>query len=223
MSRFDGCNADYAKTNKQTAFTWLRYFPVIEICANLLPVVLLLVGGIFLIHDELTMGEYVAFSGLTWALANPMRQLGNIMNEFQRFSAASTKVMELYYSEPQIKTEVGAIDHEQRFEGKVEFRNVSFQYDDGILPVLRDISFTVLPTGEVQRVAMKDAPIPEQPVQPTLPSTPTPTPLIPQTGDSFPLWLLLALAGISLAGLAVLLYKCVHCKAVSQKDDDETE
>lgn len=145
MSRFDGCNADYAKTNKQTAFTWLRYFPVIEICANLLPVVLLLVGGIFLIHDEMTMGEYVAFSGLTWALANPMRQLGNIMNEFQRFSAASTKVMELYYSEPQIKTEVGAIDHEQRFEGKVEFRNVSFQYDDGILPVLRDISFTVLP------------------------------------------------------------------------------
>ena len=89
--------------------------------------------------------------------------------------------------------------------------------------IAEDISFTVLPTGEVQRVAMKDAPIPEQPVQPTLPSTPTPTPLIPQTGDSFPLWLLLALAGISLAGLAVLLYKCVHCKAVSQKDDDETE
>ena len=89
--------------------------------------------------------------------------------------------------------------------------------------IAEDISFTVLPTGEVQRVAMKDAPIPEQPVQPTPPSTPTPTPLIPQTGDTFPLGLLLALAGLSLAGLAVLLYKCVHCKAVVQKDDDETE
>ena len=86
-----------------------------------------------------------------------------------------------------------------------------------------DISFTVLPTGEVQRVVMKDAPIPEQPVQPTPPSTPTPTPLIPQTGDTFPLGLILALAGLSLAGLAVLIYKSVHCKAVVQKDDDETK
>ena len=89
--------------------------------------------------------------------------------------------------------------------------------------IAEDISFTVLPTGEVQRVVMKDAPIPEQPVQPTLPSTPTPTPLIPQTGDTFPLGLLLALAGLSLAGLAALLYKCIHCKDVAQKDDDETK
>ena len=89
--------------------------------------------------------------------------------------------------------------------------------------IAEDISFTVLPTGEVQRVVMKDSPIPEQPVQPTPSSTSTPTPLIPQTGDTFPLGLLLALAGLSLAGLAALIYKCVHCKSVAQKDDDETE
>ena len=89
--------------------------------------------------------------------------------------------------------------------------------------IAEDISFTVLPTGEVQRVVMKDAPIPEQPVQPTPPSNPTPTPLIPQTGDTFPLGLLLALAGLSLAGLAALIYKCIHCKDVALKDDDETE
>ena len=89
--------------------------------------------------------------------------------------------------------------------------------------IAENISFTVLPTGEVQRVVMKDAPIPEQPAQPTPPTTPTPTPLIPQTGDTFPLGLILALAGLSLAGLAALIYKCVHCKAVAQKDDDETE
>ena len=89
--------------------------------------------------------------------------------------------------------------------------------------IAEDISFAVLPTGEVQRVVMKDAPIPEQPAQPTPPTTPTPTPLIPQTGDTFPLGLLLALAGLSLAGLAVLIYKCVHCKAVAPKDDDEAE
>ena len=87
--------------------------------------------------------------------------------------------------------------------------------------IAEDISFTVLPSGEVQRVVMKDAPIPEQPVQPTPPSTPTPTPLIPQTGDTFPLGLLLALAGLSLAGLAALIYKCIHCKSVAEHDETE--
>ena len=87
--------------------------------------------------------------------------------------------------------------------------------------IAEDISFTVLPNGDVQRVVMKDAPIPEQPVQPTPPSTPAPTPLIPQTGDTFPLGLILALAGLSLAGLAALIYKCVHCKAVAEHDETE--
>ena len=87
--------------------------------------------------------------------------------------------------------------------------------------IAEDISFTVLPNGDVQRVVMKDAPIPEQSVQPTPPSTPTPTPLIPQTGDTFPLGLLLALTCISLAGLVALLYKCVHCKSVAEHDETE--
>ena len=36
-------------------------------------VIALLVGGIFLIRGQLTLGEYMAFSGLTWGIANPMR------------------------------------------------------------------------------------------------------------------------------------------------------
>ncbi len=145
IKKFDECNTDYSVTNKKTANVWLKYYPYIEMSANLLPVVLLLVGGVFMINNQLTMGEYVAFSGLIWALANPMRMLGNVMNEFQRFSASSAKVMEIYYSEPVIKDSPDAIDKPDRFEGKVEFKNVSFIYDDAKLPVLKDISFTAKP------------------------------------------------------------------------------
>lgn len=147
IEKFDLCNSDYAATNKKTALTWLSFFPYVETFANLLPVVLLLVGGLFLIGDQLTMGEYVAFSGLTWAISNPMRQLGNIMNEFQRFSAASRKVMEIYYSEPSIVDAPDAIDHEARFKGRIEFKHVSFAYEDEEAhgPILTDISFTAAP------------------------------------------------------------------------------
>lgn len=145
IAKFNECNTEYSKTNKKTAMTWLTYYPYVESFANLLPVVLLVVGGLFIINKQLTMGEYVAFSGLIWAIANPMRQLGNIMNEFQRFSAAADKVMEIYYSEPEIVDKPDAIDREERFAGKVEFKNVSFQYADGNLPVLHNVSFVANP------------------------------------------------------------------------------
>ena len=145
IEKFERSNKDYSNTNKATAKVWLKFYPYVESIANLMPVVMLAVGGVFLINGSLTMGEYVAFSGLIWAIANPMRMMGNIMNEFQRFSAASKKVMEIYYSEPKIKDEANAIPHPERFEGKIEFKNVSFQYEDGDLPVLRNISFTAEP------------------------------------------------------------------------------
>ena len=145
IAKFNECNTEYSRTNKKTAMTWLTYYPYVESFANLLPVVLLAVGGVFIINKQLTMGEYVAFSGLIWAIANPMRQLGNIMNEFQRFSAAADKVMEIYYSEPEIVDKPDAIDRTERFAGKVEFKNVSFQYADGNLPVLHNVSFVANP------------------------------------------------------------------------------
>ncbi|MCR5092419.1 MAG: ABC transporter ATP-binding protein/permease [Lachnospiraceae bacterium] len=144
-SKFDEANRDYRDTNKQTAMVWIHHQPYVEAFVDLLPVVMLLVGGLFLIGGTLTMGEYVTISGLIWAIANPMRMMGNILNEFQRFSAASAKVMEIYYSEARIRDLPSAIEHPGRFEGKIEFRNVSFAYKDGDMPVLHDISFTIEP------------------------------------------------------------------------------
>lgn len=145
IDKFDRCNREYSDMNRKTALTWLTYYPYVESFANLMPVVLLAVGGMFIIGGRMTMGEYVAFSGLIWAIANPMRQLGNIMNEFQRFSAASDKVMEIYYSEPSIVDKPDALSMPERFAGEVEFKNVSFRYEDGNLPVLHDVSFVAKP------------------------------------------------------------------------------
>ncbi len=143
--KFEVSNEDYAETNKVTQLEWFKYFPLVEFFANFLLVILLLVGGLFLIDNKMTMGEYVGFSGLMWAVANPMRLLGNILNEYQRFSAASDKIMEIYYSEPDIKDLPDAVDHQERLEGKIEFKNVSFMYSDSKIPVIKNVSFTAEP------------------------------------------------------------------------------
>jgi ATP-binding cassette subfamily B protein len=145
IKKFDERNKDYSDTNKDTALTWLRYYPFIETFADIMPVVLLVTVGLFIINGHLTLGQYAAFSGLVWALCNPMRNLGSIINEFQRFSSASAKVMEIYYSEPHIKDKEDAVDMPERFKGEIEFDHVDFKYDDGELPVLTDISFKAKP------------------------------------------------------------------------------
>ena len=106
--------------------------------------------------------------------------------------------------------------------------------------VAESIDFTVLPTGEMQTVVMKDAredtPTPDHTPQPTPNTTPAPTPspaaptatptpllTIPKTGDNSPLGLLLAIAGISLAGLAVLVYKSARRKDIAPRDDDDED
>lgn len=145
IEKFDKANTGYAEANERTQMTWLRFFPAIETCANILPVLLLVVGGLFIINGSMDVGTYVTFSGLIWAVCNPMRQLGGILNEFQRFSAACRKIMEIWYAVPSIADKPDAIDHPEPFKGEIEFRNVSFIYSDGTIPVLRDISFTARP------------------------------------------------------------------------------
>lgn len=141
IERFREKNKDYNEANKTASMTWLKYFPYIETTAQGLTVVQLIAGGIFVITGRLTMGEYVAFSGLIWTLSNPMRNVGTLINDLQRFMASAAKIVEVYYSRPFIVNRADAKEMPERLKGDVEFKNVSFSYDG--TPVLKDVSFKI--------------------------------------------------------------------------------
>lgn len=147
IDKFDEKNKNYNEANKKSAFTWLRFFPYLEITAQSLAVVCLICGGLFAIFGRITLGEYAAFSGLIWTISNPMRTLGNIVNDYQRFTASANKIIELYYAHPAIIDRSDAVELGRRVDGKIEFRNVSFGY--GKNEVLHNISFTVNPGEKV--------------------------------------------------------------------------
>lgn len=140
-TKFDEYSKDYCESTKKAAFTWLDFFPFLETTAQSLSVVMLIFGGLFVIGGRITFGDYTAFAGLIWTLSNPMRTLGNIVNDLQRFSASANKIIEIYYGSPRICDRSDAVDKPERFAGKVEFDHVSFSYGDA--KVLDDITFTV--------------------------------------------------------------------------------
>lgn len=141
--RFNKMNKDYSEANQKAALTWLKYYPAIEITAQSLSVVQLVVGGIFVITGRITIGQFTAFSGLIWTLSNPMRTVGNIINDLQRFTASANKIIEIYYGRPKIVDRADAIDIKGRLKGEIEFKDVSFSY--GKRQVLNDISFKINP------------------------------------------------------------------------------
>ncbi|MBQ7868108.1 MAG: ABC transporter ATP-binding protein [Clostridia bacterium] len=140
--RFDERNEAFRQSHLRINKLWLSFYPFIEILANAMMLITVFVGGLFIIWGQLTPGELAIFTSLSWALSNPMRELGNLLNELQRFSTSATKVQELYYANPSIVDAPDAVEH-GRMKGKIEFRNVSFKFDNK--KVIDDVSFVVQP------------------------------------------------------------------------------
>mgnify|MGYP002512327701 CR=1 FL=1 len=141
IKRFDEKNTAYSTNNKAAALTWLKFYPYIEITAQVLSVVQLLCGGLFVISGRITIGEFTAFSGLIWTIANPMRTVGTIINDLQRFTASANKIIEIYYGKSKIADREDAVDIKGRLKGDIEFKNVSFSY--GKKQVLHDINLKI--------------------------------------------------------------------------------
>ena len=136
--RFEERNMAFMDSHLKINKVWLTFFPMIELLVNAIQLVTVFLGGLFIIQGEITPGELAIFTGLSWAVSNPMRELGNLINDLQRFSTSAAKVIELYYSRPEITDDEEAVPHEQ-MNGEIEFRHVSFSIDGK--PILRDVSF----------------------------------------------------------------------------------
>lgn len=139
---FERRNAAFRDSQLAINKKWLSFYPFIELLANSMTVITVFLGGYFIILGEITPGELTIFTQLSWALSNPMRQLGNLINDTQRFATSATKVMELYYGRPHIADRSDAVDHAD-MKGAIAFKNVTFHFDRQ--EVLHDISFDVKP------------------------------------------------------------------------------
>ena len=80
------------------------------------------------------------FNSLLWALNNPMRMCGYLINDTQRFIASSEKIINLLNTESNIKNNEDIINV-NKFEGNIKFKNVSLDIDGR--RVINNISFEV--------------------------------------------------------------------------------
>jgi ATP-binding cassette subfamily B protein len=137
---FEKFNAEFRDTSCGNALIVAKYQPLLETASQILIIITLVVGGYFLMRGWMTRGQYLAFSSLTWALAGPLRMLGPLLADLERYTATGEMIREVIEAPKGISDAADAAEISRRPAGKLEFRDVSLSING--TPILSNISFT---------------------------------------------------------------------------------
>ncbi|MCQ2582400.1 MAG: ABC transporter ATP-binding protein/permease [Treponema sp.] len=141
ISQFDVENEKFRDVSVDNADVRVKYTPWIDALCGVLPVILILFGGYLVMTDEMTIGQLVTFNGLMWAFTQPINMFGMLVDNVQNFGASADRLYELHCTNPDIVSKENS--SKEPIEGEVEFKNVSFAYNQ--VPVLKNVSFKIKP------------------------------------------------------------------------------
>jgi ATP-binding cassette subfamily B protein len=138
LSQFDQAARRLRWASLRNVSNQARYAPLMQAIPQLSLVVILLVGGYQVIHDNMSIGTFIVFNSYVVMLQVPFVMIGFMMMMTQRAKASAQRVLEVLDTPPDMVDTPGAeplVD----CTGDVEFRNVDFKYAHGG-SVLRDFS-----------------------------------------------------------------------------------
>jgi ATP-binding cassette subfamily B protein len=131
-----------ANTNaRDLGIAILRLFaaliPIITFVSNLALVVILTLGGHFVISGKMSLGDFAAFNNYLSLLIFPILMIGFMSNIIAQATASYGRISAVLDA-PET-TETG--DVKASLEGNVSLRNITLSYEDK--PVIKNISFDI--------------------------------------------------------------------------------
>jgi len=150
FKKFDEINITLKAALLRTVFIFSLFFPVVELISSLFIGFILFYGG----YITISAGVVIAFIQYISMLIRPLRQIADRFNNIQRGIVGAERVLGLM-DEDNSMPNTGTVvkDH---FEGKIEFSNVHFAYDEK-QEVLKGIDFKVNPGETVAIVGATGA------------------------------------------------------------------
>lgn len=146
VDRFDVENRANFRANMKNAQLMATLTPVVELVAAIGVTMIIWYGGNNVINGTITAGSLVAFLTYAVNISNPIKRLTRVIGNIQKALAAAQRVF-MIIDMPEEIAESRDAKQLPEVSGKVEFKNVSFAYDDKG-NVITDLSFSVKP-GEV--------------------------------------------------------------------------
>ena len=144
IEKFLSHNNRYYELNISQAKVLTKYYPLFSFVGKVLPVCSTILGGIFVMNGEMTLGALVAFVEYSRNCTWPMEMLGWLTNDVSSAVASYKKIRKIYAEQPKIKND----EHPKvldEIRGEICFDHAGFVMDGQ--KILQDINVTV-PAGK---------------------------------------------------------------------------
>ena len=144
---FEAISVGYRGKTMWLATLWGIFWPLMQVLAGLAATVVLWLGGRQVLQGTMTLGEYVAFNGYLAMLTWPLMAIGYTANQYQRGTAALSRLAEVLDTPISPRYESLPAPNEVRsVRGAIEVRDLSFSYSSDQPPVLSRINLSI-PAG----------------------------------------------------------------------------
>ena len=142
IDKFLSHNKKYYDLNMKQSKVMIKYYPLFQFITKILPVATILIGGLMVIRDEISLGTLAAFVTYCNYLSWPMETIGWVSNEIANSFASYKKLKKIWERKPVIKDPEKPVVLPE-VSGRITFDNVSFSVADK--KVLKNVSFDLKP------------------------------------------------------------------------------
>ena len=144
--RFDKVNSNYRKNVMRVNIRQQLAHPMSEFLGTVMIIIVLWVGGMLVLNNHtLTGPKFIYYLVMLYSIINPLKEFSKAGYNIPKGLASMERVDKILKAEISIK-EKGNPHPIMAFEHEIEFRNVSFKYDQQW--VLKDINL-VIPKGKM--------------------------------------------------------------------------
>lgn len=140
IGKFKKHNKKYYDLNMRQAKLIVRYQPNISFLSKILLMAVIVIGGILVIHDKMTLGDLGAFSEYANNIIWPMEMIGWLSNDLAAAMASNKKIKAIMEEQPVIKNMENPVSPDT-IKGELVFDHVDFELDGK--RILEDIEFTL--------------------------------------------------------------------------------
>ena len=139
FEKFLAANTSAKNIGLQILRLFASLIPIVNFVANFATLIILVLGGHFVIGGSMTLGEYAAFSNYIMMLIFPIMVIGFMSNILAQATASYARIDEVLKA-PETRKE-GSLKGD--LSGAIAFKKVDLAY--GEKPVLKDVSFEISP------------------------------------------------------------------------------
>jgi len=141
FSKFEKSNQNFFDAKRLYYKAMAGMHSKMEFVTHILSVIILAVGGFYIMKGKMTLGDLVAANMFVAAFLQPIRRLANFVEQFSTGMAGFMRFSEMMQTHEEMPEKPDAVELSEKIES-VDFENVSFDYSENF-PVLKNISLEV--------------------------------------------------------------------------------